>query len=102
MPAIRKAEECLLSDELLRRLRLNVLTTPHVHLPGSPELLAVVRPLAGKTLISIIKKVSDRPLDGEAFVSRALGNGVRAGEQYLGYKNRAEIRRHLRGIWERS
>ena len=115
-----EAEEYLESDEMLRRLVLAVLTTPHVCISGEAAILGGVKAEAEVTLMRRVlllnsslrqrvdtavkeqREAFDAAPFADEFVEAALGDGERSDAKYLGYFDREEIREHLAGIWRRN
>ncbi|MCJ1244517.1 hypothetical protein MMC30_001715 [Trapelia coarctata] len=103
---IKSVEKCrafLNSDTMLERLIFNVLTVPTIQLSGDGGLLSPIQASAEDSLYDIINAVAkDPPFTAQDFISTALTDGTRVGEDYLGYKDRPEVTEHLEKIFERQ
>ncbi|KAJ7601751.1 pyridoxal phosphate-dependent transferase, partial [Mycena rosella] len=100
---IRKTPGYLASDEMLRRLVFNVLTSPNRVLSASAGGANTFRELeetAGRTLVELIRAVNPgRAETSDDFVALACSDGSRSGEEYLGYKMRANVLKKLAEIY---
>lgn len=101
--SIRKTTEYLGSDEMLKRLIFNVLTTPNKIISARNGCSRVFRQLeqdASDTLVTLIRGINgDRVKTPEDFVRFASSDGTRSGEEYLGYKARDNVVEKLRRIF---
>ncbi|KAJ7461341.1 pyridoxal phosphate-dependent transferase [Mycena galericulata] len=100
---IRKTPGYLASDEMLRRLVFNVLTTPNRVISasaGGADAFHELEETAGRTLVQIIRAVNpSRAETSEDFVALACSDGSRSGEEYLGCKMRANVLKKLAEIY---
>ncbi|PVH91212.1 PLP-dependent transferase [Periconia macrospinosa] len=92
---IRKTPDYLGSEEMLKRLVFNVLTTPNKILSVSGGIVDDVKRLeheAANKLVDLIRTINPGKLNtAEDFVKLASSDGARSGEEYLGYKGRANV-----------
>jgi hypothetical protein len=98
--AVLTSEEYEASDEMLHRLIFNVLTTPSIHLCGSPDLVEAARYSCEQRLLDVISRESTAN-DEFTFAKNAIGKGDQQGIAYLGYKDRPEVHFHLQNIYAR-
>lgn len=105
--SISKTTEYLASDEMLRRLVFNVLTTPNKMFSaseGEASILGTFRELeqlASHKLVDLMRKVNPGSVNTpEDFVRLACSDGVRSGEEYLGYKMRSNVSQKLASIFQ--
>ncbi|KAJ7060275.1 pyridoxal phosphate-dependent transferase [Mycena amicta] len=102
--SIRKTPAYLASDEMLRRLVFNVLTTPNRVLSasaGGADAFHKLEEMAGHTLVELIRAVNPgRAETSDDFVALACSDGSRSGEEYLGYKMRANVLKKLAEIYQ--
>src|SRR5208282_1867614 len=88
VPVLRRTPEYLRSDEMLHRLVFNVLTVPTVELSNLPIEMTEVRKAAEITLTHSLEVFKGTSFEnGEEFVQAALTDGIRKGEEFLGYKD---------------
>jgi hypothetical protein len=100
------------SRVMLDRLIFNVLTVPTIPVSGSEDLVLSARADAEASLVELIASIqtagnikqtsSLSTQTAEKFIELALTDGTRAGEEYLGYKNRPEVLTHLTHIFDRQ
>ncbi|KAF3030314.1 hypothetical protein E8E11_002132 [Didymella keratinophila] len=92
---IRKTHDYLGSEEMLKRLVFNVLTTPNKILSVRGGIVDDVRRLeheAASKLVNLIRTVNPGKVNtAEDFVEFASSDGARSGEEYLGYKRRSNV-----------
>lgn len=102
--SIRKTAEYLASDEMLKRLVFNVLTTPNKVFSaseGSAHNFKQLEQDAADNLVGLIRRVNPGKVNkAEDFVRFAISDGARSGEEYLGYKPRDNVVEKLRQIFE--
>jgi L-2,4-diaminobutyrate decarboxylase len=99
-PTLRRTAEYLGSDEMLHRLVFNVLTIPTIELSNLPIGLSEMRKAAEQALTHSLTDVRGSSFEnGDEFALAALTDGVRAGEEFLGYKDRPEVVEHLRRMF---
>ncbi|KAG9251492.1 pyridoxal phosphate-dependent transferase [Emericellopsis atlantica] len=98
--SIRKTVEYLASNEMLKRLVFNVLTTPNKIISASGDITPTFQRLqqdAGEKLVALIRRLNPGKVNtAEDFVRFATSDGVRSGEEYLGYKSRDDVAEKLR------
>ncbi|KAI9150761.1 L-2,4-diaminobutyrate decarboxylase [Paramyrothecium foliicola] len=94
------------SQYLLKRLIFNVLTTPNKILSSTGNAIHAFRQLehdAGETLFNLLQRISPGKIETcDDFVRFATSEGSRSGEEYLGYKQRADVIEKLGRIFTRS
>lgn len=98
--SICKTAEYLASDEMLKRLIFNVLTTPNKVFSatkGGAKVFEELEQAAAGTLVDLIRRVNPGKVNtAEDFIRLASSDGARCGEEYLGYKPRANVVEKLR------
>ncbi|KAM0255437.1 hypothetical protein ACHAQJ_005737 [Trichoderma viride] len=106
IPSICKTLEYLMSDEMLQRLVLNVLTTPIKIISGRPQILDKLLHWAGMTLVELVGRANPGKIpltysskSASDFVKFAMSDGDRSGESYLGYKDRFAVASKLGSIY---
>lgn len=106
VPSILKTTDYLASDEMLERLIFNLLTTPNKVLlgtEGGTTFIEELERLASHTLVDLISRINPGKVNtAEEFVRLASSDGIRHGEEYLGYKDRADVVEKLRRIFEEA
>ncbi|KAF2788498.1 PLP-dependent transferase [Melanomma pulvis-pyrius CBS 109.77] len=99
---IPRTREFLNSDTMLTRLVFNVLTVPSIPSSGSLQCIEECRHAAEISLIDIANQLAERELASpQEFIKTVHGDGVRSGEDYLGYKYRPNVLAYLRNLWAR-
>ncbi|MCJ1414292.1 hypothetical protein MMC32_000618 [Xylographa parallela] len=93
----------LRDKQRLDRLIFNVLTVPTIVLSGDIEHLHSARAVAEAGLFKIVSTITgQKPSTSKDFVSAALTDGTSTGEDYLGYKDRPDVRAHLGMIFDKQ
>ncbi|CAF3446672.1 unnamed protein product [Fusarium graminearum] len=104
--SICKTPEYLSSNKMLQRLIFGVLTTPNRIIAANANGASSFETLksnAGKTLVGLIRQLHHASFSTtDEFVKLAILDGVRSGEQYLGYKDHSEVVEKLSQIFDKA
>ncbi|MCJ1438796.1 hypothetical protein MMC27_008186 [Xylographa pallens] len=93
----------LRDKQRLDRLIFNVLTIPTIVLSGDSEVLHSARADAEAGLLKIVSTITGQKLStSKDFVSAALPDGTCTGKDYLGYKDRPDVRVYLEKIFDKQ
>ncbi|MCJ1402669.1 hypothetical protein MMC11_005889 [Xylographa trunciseda] len=88
-------------NESLFRLIFNILTVPTIVLSGDVGCLRSARTDAEAGLFKMITTITgQKPSNPKDFISAAMTDGTRTGEDYLGYKDRPDVREYLGKIFD--
>ncbi|KAF5712901.1 glutamic acid decarboxylase [Fusarium mundagurra] len=101
--SISNTPEYLSSEEMLRRLIFNVLTTPNKIIAattGGTNRLKSLETTAGRKLVTTIQHLGRSEVTtADQFVNRVMSDGGQGEGKHLGYKSRRDVLEKLRKIF---